>query len=126
MPFPDELKTCPYTSCTAAEGDTAVSSATDQMGTATSAIVRALRVRTVACSELHGSLLMQTVYPASGVYSERSRLSLFIAIHAVEGQHPRSGVWGFISWFPLRLLVAPIAIPWRGSRVRYCGLCSVG
>jgi phosphotriesterase-related protein len=30
------------------------------------------------------------VYPASGVYSERSRLSLFIAIHAVEGQHPIS------------------------------------
>ena len=38
----------------------------------------------------------------------------------------RSGVWGFIPWFPLRLLIAPIAIPWRGSRVRYRGLCNVG
>jgi hypothetical protein len=64
------------------QGDThtTVGSTTDQMGAATSAIVRALRVRTVACSELHGSLLMQTVYHASGVYSERSRLSL-VHIH---------------------------------------------
>src|SRR5262249_55710878 len=43
-------------------------------------IVRALGVRTVTGSELHGSLLMQTVCCASGVYRERSRLSL-VRIH---------------------------------------------
>src|SRR5215208_2817487 len=46
------------------------------MGAATPAVVRALRVRTVTWSELHGSLLMQTVCHASGGYSERSGLSL--------------------------------------------------
>src|SRR5215813_12450629 len=43
---------------------------------ATLAIRRALRVRTVACGELHDSLLMKTVCRTSGVYSECLRLSL--------------------------------------------------
>src|SRR4030095_6867719 len=43
-------------------------------------VMRALRVRTVACREIHGSLLMKTVCHPSGVYSERSRLSL-VHIH---------------------------------------------
>src|SRR5262249_19497587 len=40
------------------------------------AIMRALRVRTVAGGELHDSLLMRTVCRTSGVYSECLRLSL--------------------------------------------------
>src|SRR2546426_5080384 len=59
----------------------AIDSTTDQMCVeAAFAVMRALRVRTVACGELHGSLLMRTVCRASGVYSERSPLSL-VHIH---------------------------------------------
>ena len=51
---------------------------------------RALWVRTVACGELHSSLLMRTVCRASGVYSERPRFfRLFMFIHAIEGQHQK-------------------------------------
>src|SRR5712691_3044069 len=58
-----------------------IGSTTDQMrAEAALAVMRALRVRTVACGELHGSLLMKTVCRVSGVYSERSRLSL-VHIH---------------------------------------------
>src|SRR4030095_14432836 len=61
----------------------AIGSATDQMSAkAALAVVCALWVRTVACGELHSSLLMRTVCRASGVYSERPRFSL---VHV----HPR-------------------------------------
>jgi hypothetical protein len=61
----------------------AIGSTTDQMSAkAALAVMCALRVRTVACGELHGALLMRTVCRASGVYNERPRLSL---VHV----HPR-------------------------------------
>jgi len=50
------------------------------------AVMGALWVRTVACGELHSSLLMRTVCRASGVYSERPRF-FRLFIHAIEGQH---------------------------------------
>src|SRR5262245_31436321 len=71
--------------------NTAIGSATDQMrAKATLAVMGALWVRTVACGELHSSLLMRTVCRASGVYSERRRFfRLFMFIHAIEGQHQK-------------------------------------
>src|SRR2546428_7403339 len=58
-----------------------IGSTTDQMRVeATFAVMRAVRMRTVTCGELHGSLLMKTVCRASGVYSERPRVSL-VHIH---------------------------------------------
>ena len=38
----------------------------------------------------------------------------------------RSGFWGFVPWSPKGLLIAPIGIPWRGSRVQYRGLYKMG
>src|SRR5215211_4194008 len=70
--------------------NTAIDSTTDQMGAATPAVVRALRVRTVTWSELHGSLLMQTVCHASGGYSERSGLSLAYIYTRYRGTAPKN------------------------------------
>ena|SRR5215831_6907164 len=73
--YPDEPKIYPHTGYTVAEEYRGRPHATiDQMrAEAALTIVRALGVRTVTGSELHGSLLMQTVCCASGVYRERSR-----------------------------------------------------
>src|SRR5437870_9370040 len=67
----------------------AIGSTTDQMrAKAALAVMCALWVRTVACGELHSSLLMRTVCRASGVYSERPHFfRLFMFIHAIEGHH---------------------------------------
>src|SRR5215475_15067646 len=67
-----------------------IGSTKDQMSAkAALAVMCALWMRTVACGELHSSLLMRTVCRASGVYSERPRFfRLFMFIHAIEGQHP--------------------------------------
>src|SRR6266851_1891753 len=54
------------------------------------AVMRALRVRTGACGELHGSLLMWTVCRAAGVYSERARLSLVHIHPRYRGTPPNS------------------------------------
>src|SRR5206468_6697864 len=59
----------------------AISSTTNQMCVeAALAVMRALRVRTVAGGALHDSLLMRIVGRTSGVYSECPRLSL-VHIH---------------------------------------------
>src|SRR2546429_8413939 len=72
---------CALTPGTQQPRNVAVGPTTDQMSAeAAFTIVRALGVRTVTGGELHGSLLMQTVCCASGVYRERSRRSL-IRIH---------------------------------------------
>src|SRR6266699_1746023 len=68
---------CALTPGTQQPRNVAVGPTTDQMrAEAALTIVRALGVRTVTGGELHGSLLMQTVCCASGVYRERSRCSL--------------------------------------------------
>jgi len=68
----------------------AIGSTTDQMSTeAALAVMRALWMGIVTCSELPGSLLIQTVCRVSGVYSECARLS-FVFIHAIEGQHRKA------------------------------------
>jgi hypothetical protein len=61
----------------------------DQMSAVAFAVVRALRVRAVACGELHGSLLVQNEYHASGVYSVRSRLSLAYIHTRYRGTPPK-------------------------------------
>src|SRR2546428_349699 len=55
------------------------------------AVMGALWIGTVACRELHCILLIRTVCHVSGVYSKCSR-SPFVFIHAIEGQHRKTGV----------------------------------
>ena len=51
------------------------------------AVVCALWVRTVACGELHSSLLMRTVYVHQECIADVLASRLFKFIHAIEGHH---------------------------------------
>src|SRR5262245_41579489 len=93
------------------------------------AIMRALRVRTVAGGELHDSLLMRTVCRTSGVYSECLRLSLCLYSSTLSRdttkapqsvlivkQHP-SGEPGAPRW--RRILVATSDSAWSDAAVEH-------